>query len=247
MNQTLSSIIRGVQRVSPALAIIGVVGGCAYAIYKTFKESPKVHENIKEATEAKGAPLTVKEKLHASKPLLKPAIVFACAVAILVVFGVSTHKKISNLTAQLAGSVVTSAATNNAGNIVDQVKHERGRSPQPEAHAIPTGRCIWVEEYTGVNIEATYADVVDAYARINAYLQTTDTVTIADFLDCFDTTSTGAAEYPKTATMFGWVNNEYSRVPRIEPDLYTNEAAIKHSGLPVITLGHTIEPEFLNG
>ena len=254
MNAMLTKVLTACKAHSPVLAAVTATVGFGVAIYMVAKKSPKTPILMQNAAQKKGEPLNKKEKAWVyAKAYAVPAAIFATSATLSIWSSVAATKKISAVEKSLAASTALySAAQAKLANyeakveesigkeakkkIDDAITEDRKKSvPATPAEAeafktaIPnTRKCIWTEAWTGVQVYASYTEVVHNIAMLNAIINKEGSASVTDFLDLFEHPM--VAKYPKSADSFAW---------------YKGDELILVEGADSDTMAQTGDPAFI--
>lgn len=254
MNAMLTKVLTACRAHSPVIAAITATVGFGVAVYMVAKKSPKTPILMQNAEQKKGAPLNKKEKTWVyAKAYAVPAAIFATSATLSIWSSVAATKKISAVEKSLAASTALySAAQAKLANyeakveesigkeakkkIDDAMTEDRKKSvPATPAEAegfrasIPnTKKCIWTEAWTGVQVYASYAEVLHNITILNGIINKEGSASITDFLDLFEHPM--VAKYPKSADSFAW---------------YKGDELILVEGADSDTMAQTGDPAFI--
>lgn len=232
MNQLLTKVLTSCKAHSPVIAAVTATVGFGVAVYMVAKKSPKTPILVKNAEQKKGEPLNKKEKAWVyAKAYAVPAAIFATSATLSIWSSVAATKKISAVEKSLAASTALySAAQAKLANyeakveesigkeakkkIDDAITEERKNSvPATPAETeafkanIPnTRKCVWTETWTGVQVYASYTEVVHNIALLNEIINKEGSACITDFLDLFERPIT--IRYPKSADSLAWYKGD---------------------------------------
>lgn len=232
MNAMLTKVLTFGKAHSPVLAAVTATVGFGVAIYMVAKKSPKTPILMQNAAQKKGEPLNKKEKAWVyAKAYAVPAAIFATSATLSIWSSVAATKKISAVEKSLAASTALySAAQAKLANyeakveesigkeakkkIDDAITEDRKKSvpvTQAESEAfranIPnTRKCIWTEAWTGVQVYASYAEVLHNLALFNEMIKKDGSAVIRDYLDLFDPQT--RSRYPKIVDSLAWYDGD---------------------------------------
>ena len=201
-----------------ALGVIGLISAGISAV----KNTPKAYDILKEAEENDEVEITVLEKVR----LCWRQYIFPVAIAILSVFCIIFAQKInSGRTAALltackiseeAAERFETETRNSIGDkevekIKDRIaKNEMQNNPVVDSEVFLTGSgtTLYYESYSGRYFRAN-RDYVDRARNVFiAHLQDYDTMSVNDYLDCFDIPS---LDDMTTGRLLGWNLNDVKK------------------------------------
>lgn len=232
MNAMLTKVLTACKAHSPVIAAVTATVGFGVAIYMVAKKSPKTPILIKNAEQKKGEPLNKKEKAWVyTKAYAVPAAIFTTSATLSIWSSVAATKKISAVEKSLAASTALySAAQAKLANYEAKVEESIGKEAKKkiddaitedrknsvpatpaEAEAfranIPnTRKCIWTEAWTGVQVYASYTEVVHNIGLFNTIINKEGSACATDFLDLFENRMT--VRYPKSADSLAWYKGD---------------------------------------